>query len=79
MTITPMRYWRETAQRYRLEAGKCTTEQLLQWEHDHKLVERAIEKALAKYVEFLEEQNIKPNKLWLRTTLTRLYDAEKSE
>jgi len=25
MTITPMRYWREIPQRYRLEANKCTS------------------------------------------------------
>jgi hypothetical protein len=52
-----------------------TDEQLFQWEHDQELIEQAMEKAIAKYVEFLEERDIKPNTFWLRTTLTRLYYA----
>jgi len=64
---------RENQTHLRKRGQFFTDEQLLQWEQDQELVEQAMQKAIAKYIEFLEERDIKPDKRWLRTILTRLY------
>jgi hypothetical protein len=64
---------RENQTHLRKRGQFFTDEQLLWWEEDQALVEQAMERVTAKYVEFLEEQNIKPDKRWLRTTLMRLW------